>query len=71
MKVAAISRDACNYHDNGIVLLLIYLVRACKTLEASKMQVKDIEEKMIKAISSITEEYPPGKGLSDKQGDLR
>jgi hypothetical protein len=44
MKVAAISRDACNYHDNGVVLLLIYLVRACKTLEASKMKVKDIEE---------------------------
>ncbi len=33
MKVAKISRDACKYHDNGVVLLLIYLVRACKTLE--------------------------------------
>jgi hypothetical protein len=29
MKVATISRDACNYHDSGIVLLLIYLVKAC------------------------------------------
>ena len=46
MKVAEISRDACNYHDNGVVLLLIYLVRACKTLEASKNSVKTIEEKM-------------------------
>jgi thiamine pyrophosphokinase len=39
MMVAKISRDACNYHDNGVVLLLIYLVRACKTLEASKIKV--------------------------------
>jgi hypothetical protein len=46
MKVAEISRDACNYHDNGVVLLLIYLVRACKTLEASNNSVKTIEEKM-------------------------
>jgi hypothetical protein len=46
MKVAEISRDACNYHDNGIVLLLIYLVRACKALEASSNSVKTIEEKM-------------------------
>jgi hypothetical protein len=43
MKIAAISRDACNYHDNGVVLLLIYLVRACKTLEASNISVKTIE----------------------------
>jgi hypothetical protein len=46
MKIAAISRDACNYHDNGVVLLLIYLVRACKTLETSKISVEAIEQKM-------------------------
>jgi hypothetical protein len=46
MKVATISRDACNYHDNGVVLLLIYLVRACKMLEASRNSVQVIEQKM-------------------------
>jgi thiamine pyrophosphokinase len=46
MKVAAISREACSYHDNGVVLLLIYLVRACKTLETSKISVETIEQKM-------------------------
>lgn len=26
MKMALVSRDACNYYDNGIYLLLIYFV---------------------------------------------
>jgi hypothetical protein len=71
MKVAAISRDACSYHDNGVVLLLIYLVRACKTLEASKNSVETIEEKMKKAISSISKTYPPGEGLKKEQENLK
>lgn len=33
MRVAEISRDACNYHDSGVVLLFLYLVRACNNLE--------------------------------------
>jgi len=40
MLVAEIARDACNYHDNGVVILLIYLVRACRNLESSKTSVK-------------------------------
>ena len=70
MKVAEISRDACNYHDNGVVLLLIYLVRACKTLEASNNSVETIEDKMKLAISSISKEYPPGEGLKKEQENL-
>jgi len=32
MKVADISRDSCNYHDNGVFVLLVYFVKACKKL---------------------------------------
>ena len=32
-KAAQISREACRYHDSGVVLLFIYFVRACKSLE--------------------------------------
>ncbi len=32
-KIAEISRDACNYHENGVAILVIYFVKACKHLE--------------------------------------
>lgn len=34
MKVAEISRDVCNYHDNEVVLLLIYLARGLLVFES-------------------------------------
>jgi len=60
MKVAEISRAACNYHDNGVVILLIYLVRASKNLEDSNISVADIDKKMEKSIDKISQKYPPG-----------
>ena len=59
-KVAQISRDACNYHDSGVVLLFIYFVRACRNLEQSKKSVKEIEMKLEETIQWISKEYPPG-----------
>ena len=31
-KVAQMSREACDYHDSGVVLLFIYFVRSCRNL---------------------------------------
>lgn len=54
MRVAEISRDACNYQDNGVVLLLIYFVRACKHLEDKGKTVAEIEKKMQEAMTMIS-----------------
>ena len=35
-KVAEMSREACNNHDSGVVLLFLYFVRACRNLERQK-----------------------------------
>ena len=32
-RLIQISGNACNYNDNGVVLLFIYFVRSCKKLE--------------------------------------
>ena len=66
MKVAEISRDACNYHENGVVILLEYLFKACKKLENTKESVSSIEGKMNRAINKIYQKYPPGEGLKNE-----
>lgn len=53
-KVAQICREACRYHDSGVVLLFIYFVRACKSLEKSKESVDTIEKKLEEAIQWIS-----------------
>jgi hypothetical protein len=60
MEVALISRDACNYYENGVYLLLVYLVTSCKKLENDKQPLKTIEEKMQKALDLVSAKYPPG-----------
>ena len=49
-KAAEISRFSCNYYDDGVVLLLIYLVRSCRNLEKKGMKAKEIEDKLKNAI---------------------
>ena len=79
--MSQMSREACDYHDSGVVLLFIYFVRACRSLEKSKESVDRIEQKLEETIEWISKEYPPGKGLDsgkehlekarvDKQGVL-
>ena len=36
MEAAAISRDACNYHDHGSYLIIAYLQQAAKRLSQKK-----------------------------------
>lgn len=31
-KIAEISRKACDYYDKGVVLLLIYFIKSCRSL---------------------------------------
>ena len=69
-KVAQMSRAACDYHDNGVVLLFIYFVRACRNLEKSKESVEKIEQKLEETIQWISKEYPPGEGLAASQKHL-
>ena len=42
--IAKISRGACDYHDDGVFLLLIYLVRCAYNLEAKGRSVSEIEK---------------------------
>lgn len=60
MKVALVSRDACNYYENGVFLLLVYFVTSCKKLENGKQSLKSIEEKMQRALDLVSAKYPPG-----------
>ena len=69
-KVAQISRDACNYHDSGVVLLFIYFVRACRNLEKLKESVEQIEKKLEEAIQWISKKYPPGEVLDSGKKHL-
>ena len=69
-KVAQISREACNHHDSGVVLLFIYFVRACRNLEKSNESVKQIEEKLENTIEWISKKYPPGEGLDSEKKHL-
>ncbi len=61
--VGAISRDACNYYENGVYFLILYLKKSCSKLEDSKVSVEKIEEKLKKSISSISKKYPPGSTI--------
>jgi hypothetical protein len=29
MEMAKISREACDYYDNGVFLLVVYFIRSC------------------------------------------
>ena len=49
-KAAEISRFSCKHYDDGVVLLLIYLVRSCRNLEKKGMKAKEIEGKLKDAI---------------------
>jgi hypothetical protein len=60
MKVAEISRNGCNYNDNGVVVLLTYLVNACLKQEHNGKSVEVIQKLMEQSINSISERYLPG-----------
>jgi len=65
--MAKISRESCSYYDNGIHLLLVYLVKSCRRLEKNDMSSEEIEQYLDNLIKTITRIYPPGEGLSKEQ----
>ena len=43
MKIAEISRSACEFYDNGVFLLFLYFVRSIYNLEGQGIHVKKVE----------------------------
>ena len=69
MKVAVISRDACNYYDNG-VFVLTYFVESSKRLQKAGKSSEEIEKLLNDALENIAKKYPPGEGLSKENESL-
>ena len=63
-KIAEISRNACDYYDNGVFLLFLYFTKAIRNLESKGKKVEQIEQLMEDSLNKITKKYPPGEGLS-------
>ena len=70
MKMAVISRDACNYYDNGVFVLLNYFVESSKRLQSRGKSSEEIEKLLNDALESIAKKYPPGEGLSKENEAL-
>ena len=66
-KIAEISRNACDYYDNGVFLLFLYFTKAIKNLESKGEKIEKIEKLMEDSLNSITKKYPPGEGLSQEK----
>ena len=60
MKIAEISRNACEFYDNGVYLLFLYFVRSIYNLEGQGVKVEKIEQLMEDSLNMITDKYPPG-----------
>ena len=59
-QIGNISREACNYYDNGVFLLFLYFVQSMQRLEKQGRKVEEIEGLMEEAINKISKKYPPG-----------
>ena len=64
--MAQISREACDFDDDGVYLLFVYLKESCTKLAQSK-SVKQVEELLQIAIKRLVQLYPPGKGIDNKE----
>jgi hypothetical protein len=66
--ISKIAREACEYYENGVYVLLVYFMESCRRLEESgKDSTSSIELRLKDSIDLIAYLYPPGSGLS--QGD--
>lgn len=70
-SISKISRRACDYHEDGIYLILIYFTKSCQKLEANGEDLQKIEGKLKEAIERVSKQYPPGTGLTNCSEELK
>ena len=70
-SISKISRRACDYHEDGIYLILVYFTKSCKKLQAKGEDLKTIEGKLKDAVEWVSKQYPPGTGLNNCTEDLK
>ncbi len=70
-SISKISRRACDYHEDGIYLILIYFTKSCRKLQGSGEDLQKIEGKLKEAIERVSKQYPPGTGLTNCPEELK